>query len=62
MEYKRPYFQEVSKRVEEPRSKIQVIIGPRQVGKSTLIGQVLEQCHLPFESYSADDVIGASAA
>ena len=62
MVYKRIYFQEVNKRIEEPRSKIQVIIGPRQVGKSTLIGQVLEQCHLPFESYSTDGVIGASAS
>jgi len=62
MEYKRTYYQEVSKRVEEPRSKIQVIVGPRQVGKSTLIGQVLEGCSVPFDSYSADDVIGVTAS
>jgi hypothetical protein len=31
------------------------------VGKSTLIGQVLEKYNLPYTSYSADDVVGASA-
>ncbi len=61
MEYKRPQYKEVTSRIEEPRSKIQVIVGPRQVGKSTLIGQVLEECKIPFESYSADDVPGVSA-
>ena len=40
---------------------MQVIVGPRQVGKSTLIGQVLEVCNMPYDSYSADDVVGASA-
>lgn len=61
MEYKREQFQEILSRINEPRSKIQVIVGPRQVGKSTLIGQVLEECTLPFDSYSADDVTGVSA-
>ena len=40
---------------------MQVIVGPRQVGKSTLIGQVLEVCNMPYDSYSADDVVGVSA-
>lgn len=61
MEYRRPHFQEVKSRLNEPRSKIQVIVGPRQVGKSTLISQVLEEYNQPFESHSADDIIGASA-
>lgn len=61
MEYKRAQFQEILSRINEPRSKIQIIVGPRQVGKSTLIGQVLEECTLPFDSYSADDVTGVSA-
>ena len=59
--YKRAQFNELLTRINEPRDKMQVIVGPRQVGKSTLIGQVLEECPLPFDSYSADDVIGASA-
>ena len=56
MEYKRAQYSEVMARINEPRSKMQVIVGPRQVGKSTLIGQVLEACELPYDSYSADDV------
>ena len=33
---------------------IQVIAGPRQVGKSTLVEQVLDKITLPYNSYSAD--------
>lgn len=40
----------------EPRRFIQVLAGPRQVGKSTLIGQVLNDCTLPHYSYNADGV------
>ena len=61
VEYKRAQYSEVMARINEPRSKMQVIVGPRQVGKSTLISQVLEACELPYDSYSADDVVGASA-
>ncbi len=61
MEYRRTQYEEVANRIYEPRSKMQVIVGPRQVGKSTLIGQVLEECHIPYDSYSADDVTGVSA-
>lgn len=61
MEYKRAYFDIVSGRINEPRNKIQVIVGPRQVGKTTLMGQVLEKCPVPYDSFSADDVVGASA-
>lgn len=61
MGYKRAQYSEVMARINEPRNKMQVIVGPRQVGKSTLIGQVLETCELPYDGYSADDVVGASA-
>lgn len=62
MVYKRHQFDELKKRIEEPRNKIQVLVGPRQVGKSTLIGQVLEECEIPYDSFSADDVLGVSAS
>ena len=61
MQYKRPYFNLLQQRVNEPRSKVQVIVGPRQVGKSTLIGQVLAQVDVPHGNYSADDIPGADA-
>ena len=62
MKYKRPQYKDITERINEARSKIQVIVGPRQVGKSTLIGQVLEECLVPYDSYSADDVVGVTAS
>lgn len=50
----RAEYQEVKDRLEEPRMFIQVISGPRQVGKSTLVEQVLDKITLPYDSYSAD--------
>lgn len=54
--FQRPYFQELTARLKEPRKFIQVLTGPRQVGKSTLTGQVLQKLKLPFLSVSADAV------
>ena len=56
MEYKRPQFVEVLDRMNEPRKFIQVLAGPRQVGKSTLIDQVLAECQIPHYLYNADGV------
>lgn len=56
MEYKRPQFAEVLDRMNEPRKFIQVLAGPRQVGKSTLIDQVLAECQIPHYLYNADGV------
>lgn len=61
MSYKREQIKDIISRIDEPRGKLQVIVGPRQVGKTTLMGQVLEECTLPYDSYSADDVTGVSA-
>lgn len=61
MGFKRFQYTEILERINEPRGKMQVIVGPRQVGKTTLVGQVLEECTLPYDSYSADDVTGVSA-
>ena len=56
MEYKRSQFAEVFDRMNEPRKFIQVLAGPRQVGKSTLIDQVLAECQIPHYLYNADGV------
>ncbi len=56
MEYKRQQFAEVLERMNEPRRFIQVLAGPRQVGKSTLIDQALSECQLPYYLYNADGV------
>ena len=58
----RPEYQEIKKRLEEPRLFLQVISGPRQVGKSTLIEQVLANISLPYNSYSADAELNVSQA
>lgn len=60
-DYKRAQYSEVLGRIREPRGKMQVIVGPRQVGKSTLIAQVLKECGISYDSHSADDVAGASS-
>lgn len=57
--FKRPYFQELTTRLKEPRKFIQVLMGPRQVGKSTLMEQVLQTLKVPFLSVSADAIPGA---
>ena len=54
--YKRKQYKELKKRIEEPRRRIQVISGPRQVGKSTLVKQLLEEMKLPGYFVSADNI------
>lgn len=57
----RVYFQEIKKRVKEPRKFIQVLYGPRQVGKTTLIKQLLAEVEMPYLFATADDMIGTDA-
>ena len=56
MEFRRPIFSEVLDRMNEPRRFIQVLAGPRQVGKSTLMDQVLAECPLPNYLFNADGI------
>jgi uncharacterized protein len=54
--YKRPHFNELIKRLREARNFIQVLAGPRQTGKTTLIQQVLKAIDIPSHYASADNV------
>lgn len=54
--YKRSQYDELNSRIKESRSKIQVISGPRQVGKSTLVKQVLQDTDIPYMFVCADNV------
>jgi len=54
--YKRAEYQVIKERLEEPRKFIQVVMGPRQVGKSTVVKQVLHDLDIPFQQFSADNV------
>ena len=56
MKFQRKQFNIVLSRIKEPRGKIQVVVGPRQVGKSTLMDQVLAQCPIPYSLAKADNV------
>lgn len=49
-------------RVIEPRRFIQVIVGPRQVGKTTLVRQLIEKAPFPCRYASADAVGAANSA
>ena len=53
--YKRPVFKTIIKRILEQRRFIQVLAGPRQVGKTTLARQAIEICGLPSHYVSADE-------
>lgn len=48
-------------RLSERRTFIQVIMGPRQIGKSTVVKQVLDDINKPFLFYSADTVPSISS-
>ena len=54
MMYKRPQFAAIFERLREPRRFMQVLSGPRQCGKTTLIGQVLGEIPIPSKYVSAD--------
>ena len=56
--FERPHLQVLINRMQEPRKFIQVILGPRQVGKTTLVNQLVEK--YPFGSIVVSaDAIGA---
>jgi uncharacterized protein len=53
---KRQVFSIIIKRLQEPRHFIQVLTGPRQVGKTTLAHQVGDALGIPLHYASADDL------
>lgn len=60
--FERFQLQILKKRIEdEPRRFVQVIYGPRQVGKTTIVRQLLDQTDLPHHYSSADGVAASDA-
>jgi len=53
--FRRNIFHILLKRVEEPRRFIQVLAGPRQVGKTTIARQVMESVSIPVHFATADE-------
>lgn len=60
--YKKAEYQTIKSRLEEDRKFIQVVMGARQVGKSTVVKQVLEDLSIPYQFFSADNVPATNAA
>lgn len=59
--FERSHLQLITKRISEPRRFIQVLFGPRQVGKTTLVSQFLEKTKTPSHFASADAVLAGNA-
>ncbi len=51
----------IRKRINEPISLIQTLLGPRQVGKTTLVKQLIETVDMPFLYISADNIANADS-
>ena len=54
--YKRKQLSVLESRMAESRRTIHVVMGPRQVGKSTMIDQFVEHTSVPYSLFSADGV------
>ncbi len=54
--YQRRHLNVLKSRMAEPRRRMQIVMGPRQVGKSTLVGQFTEGTSVPFDFFAADSV------
>ena len=55
--YERSQVRDIADRMGETDPLMQIVCGPRQTGKSTMIAQALSHCMLPAHSVSADDVL-----
>src|SRR5512140_3329037 len=53
--YKRPITLTLRTRLTEPRRFVQVLAGPRQTGKTTVVRQVLEDLDFPAHYATADE-------
>lgn len=60
--YKRAEYQLITERMKEPRRFIQVVMGVRQIGKSTMVKQVLKDLDMPYQFFSVDNVPATNGA
>ncbi len=60
--FERAILQDIRNRVSEKRQFIQVLVGPRQVGKTTLIKQLIKKIDIPYLFVTADDLYAADTA
>lgn len=57
MTYQRPFVAQLVQRLQAPSPFIQVLVGPRQVGKTTGVRQLMAQCGWPAHYANADDLL-----
>lgn len=57
MPFERHYLSQLAERLREKRRFIQVLAGPRQVGKTTLVNQLLSRLTVPAHYAAADAVM-----
>jgi uncharacterized protein len=55
--FERPFVAELLRRLQDTTGLMQVLIGPRQVGKTTGVRQLMAQCDWPAHYANADDVL-----
>lgn len=60
--YERNDIQKIINRLREPRKFMQVVMGPRQVGKTTGVKQALKKCGVPYLFFTADAVPASNHA
>ncbi|MCQ2117645.1 MAG: AAA family ATPase [Bacteroidales bacterium] len=54
--FTRSHLEILKSRMQEPRRTMQVVMGPRQIGKSTMIGQFANITTTPYNLFTADGV------
>ena len=52
MRYERQHLAILKSRMAEPRRRMQIIMGPRQVGKSTVVYQFCDGIDTPYDDGS----------
>src|SRR5690606_14612741 len=62
MMYERSMLKGLMKGMKEPRRFIQVLMGPRQVGKTTLVTQLLKRLEANHVFVSADAVLATNSS
>lgn len=53
--FRRPIYNVLRQRIKEPRRFLQVLVGPRQTGKTTLARQIMESLRIPSHYATADE-------
>jgi predicted AAA+ superfamily ATPase len=55
--FERSFVRELARRFDRPPAFMQVLAGPRQVGKTTGVRQLIAQSDFPAHYANADDVL-----